>query len=500
MANKTQTARQARFGFDRNSSLGRFWRWWTSELLALTPQWLRESANSTGNALLIEIGSQSIVVWRWLQGSLVEQGRLDMQSADRASQSIAFQALIGKLRKRDDRIALWLSEGQSLVKQVDLPSAAAENLRQVLGFEMDRHTPFKADQVYFDFRVLRRDAQNNRLVVKLAAAPRAAIDGALDLLARWGVPAQAIYANGACASADDLIDLMPVERRVAKSTVLHLINLGLLLLAATLALAAIGLPIFQKRQAVIALMPVVEHAKQQAAAADALRREWEKLSGEYNFVLEKKQSTPPIVLQLDELSRLLPDDTWVQQFDLKGKEVQVQGETASSSKLIPLFESAKTLRDASFRSPVTKGSLPSSERFHLAAEVKPLPAGTLTAATAPPSAPTVIVAPAAVPPSLPATPSLNGQAQAMPAKTDKAADTGKPVQPKPPGMEPASGKPAPAASKPSQPAVPDAKSVSAAMAPVPAPQPVAPPRPAPPIPALPGKPAGGTSPKTEGQR
>ena len=175
-----QTARQPRLGFDRNSPLGRFWRWWSGELAALVPQWLRQSSASVGNALLVEILPQAIVLKRRLPTGLVEQGKVDLQSGDHASRSIALQALVNRLRKRDGVLALWLGESQFLSKQIDLPLAAAENLRQVLSFEMDRHTPFKADQVYFDFRIVRRDVQGNRLTVNLVAAPRNAVDGSLD--------------------------------------------------------------------------------------------------------------------------------------------------------------------------------------------------------------------------------------------------------------------------------------------------------------------------------
>lgn len=471
MANKSKAARLPRFGFDRNSPLGRFWRWWSGELIELVPQWLRESAGSADNTLLVEINPQAIVLRRWTRDKLSEQGRLDLRTGDHATHGIAFQALITKLHKRDDRIALCLSDVQCLVKQIELPLAAAENLRQVLSFEMDRHTPFKADQVYFDFRVLQRDSQNNRISVKLVAAPRSAVDASLDLLMRWGLPAQAVYVSSMTVAGEDPIDLMPVERRVTKPTALRMINLGLLWLVVVLGLAAIAVPIWQKRQLTIAMLPLVESAKVQATATDALRRDWEKLSAEYNFVLDKKQAIPPVVVQLDELSRLLPDDTWVQQFDLRGKELQIQGETASTSKLISLVETAKILRDAKQQAAVTKGLTPNSERFILAAEVKPLP---VSATSVAPSTPTPASAPkVAVPPPQP-------NAKLEPGKAATAATAapvslpGQPVQP-----AKVDAKPAPAIPAPSNAAVP---------------MPGTPVKPAPPGSKTPDQPAGSAQP------
>ena len=378
MTNKIQAARQPRFTFDRNSPLGHFWRWWSSELIALVTQRLRQSSANAANGLQIEVTPQAVILRRWLQGSLTEQGRVDRQSGGHDTQGIAFQALFSKLHKRDEQVALWLTETQCLVKQIELPLAAAKNLRQVLGFEMDRHTPFKAEQVYFDFRVLRVDNQKNRLAVKLVAVPRSEMDGSLDLLERWGAPANAAYVAIAVPNGD-AINLMPAERNTTQPSKLRGINPGLLLLTLTLAMAAITIPIWQKRQAVIALLPIVDRAKQQARETDALRREQERLAAEFNFMLDKKQAVPPLVILLDELSRLLPDDTWVQQFNLKGKELQIQGETGSSSKLIALIESTRILHDANFRSPLTKGNMPNSERYHLMAAITTVPTAGIVA-------------------------------------------------------------------------------------------------------------------------
>jgi hypothetical protein len=67
----------------------------------------------------------------------------------------------------------------------------------------------------------------------------------------------------------------------------------------------------------------------------------------------------------------------VQQFDLKpaGKtrELQIQGETASSSKLIEILEQSTLIQNATTRGTVTRGSLPGTERFFIAAEAKPRP-------------------------------------------------------------------------------------------------------------------------------
>jgi general secretion pathway protein L len=372
MTTKIQTARQPRFTFDRNSPLGRFWHWWSGELIALVPQWLQQSGTTVTHGLLIEVTPQAVVLYRWLQGSLTEQGRIDRQPDGHDSPEIAFRALFSKLHKHNEPVALWLTETQYLVKQIELPLAAAKNLRQVLGFEMDRHTPFNAEQVYFDFRVLDVNNPKERLTIKLVVVPRPEMDKSLDLLERWGAPANAAFTANT-VQIGDAINLIPAEHNTNHPSKPRGIHPSLLLLTLFLATTAVIIPLWQKHQAVVTLQPIVDRAKQQAKETDALRHEQEKLAAEYNFLLDKKQATPPLIILLDELSRLLPDDTWVQQFNLKGQELQIQGETGSSSKLIALIENTMILHDANFRSPLTKGNMPNSEHYHLVAKIMTMP-------------------------------------------------------------------------------------------------------------------------------
>ena len=51
---------------------------------------------------------------------------------------------------------MLLPAGSALQRRLLLPAAAADRLRDVIGFEIDRQTPFSADSVRFDTRVLER--------------------------------------------------------------------------------------------------------------------------------------------------------------------------------------------------------------------------------------------------------------------------------------------------------------------------------------------------------
>lgn len=351
--------------------LGRFLDWWFGELSAIFSGVLAgTSRTSMERWVLVAFSVTHVTFFRVSSGKVVEAGRLDMASLDVAGQKQAFHSELHKIARPKDGIALCLAPEQVLRKKLSLPLAAEENLHQVIAFEMDRHTPFKAEQVYFDYRFARRDKQ---LDVSLTVTPRGAIDEPLRQLAAWGTQVTAVLVVDEVAE-DAPCSLLPAGlRQENMDTRLSGFNAALASVAVVLLCVALALPIWQKRETAGALLPLTDSSHHQAQAAENLRRQVEAQMAEYNYLLDKKRESPPVVAVLDDVTRVLPDDTWVQQFDLKGKEMQIQGETASSSKLVGLFEQTKTLHGASFRAPLTKDQGSSSERFHLAAETRSLP-------------------------------------------------------------------------------------------------------------------------------
>lgn len=293
---------------------------------------------------------------------------------DALATSPVLRALIASGR---DRVRLVLAPAQALVKTITLPLATEENLREVIGFELDRHTPFTTAQAYYDARVIKRDAQNERISVLLAVASRSEVAGLLDTLRRAGLTCSAIVVSGSAPVELKAIDLQPATdkppRRLSR---MHQINLGLLVLAALLAFAAVILPIWQKREIVKVLSPQAEKSRTEFQISERVYSEYVKLAAEYNFLASKKHAVYPVVAVIEELARTFGDTTWVQRLDIKvnGKtrEVTMIGETQSSSKVIENLEQSPTalFQNSKQITAVTRMQA-NTERFHVSAEIKP---------------------------------------------------------------------------------------------------------------------------------
>lgn len=317
----------------------KFLRWWTSELLTMVPRWARAPSMTAENFLLVPIND---ITEHWARPA------------------------------PDDLRALGITlpPDRILRKVVVLPVAAKENLQQVLQFQMDQHTPFTANLVYFSHRVVGHDFERGQLSVELCVTPRNAVDAAIRVLGVEGASVKAVFAQESVSEVPP-INLLPGLGSKNISSLRSGANPWLGLLVVLLVLAAGIVPVVIKREAVIQMLPWAEKGRLAAEAVDATRRDLEARVDQHNFLLEKRQMVPTVIQILEELTRILPDDTWVQILDVKGKELQIQGETASSVRLVGLFEQSSIFRDASFRSPLTKGQISGTERYQLAVQIRP---------------------------------------------------------------------------------------------------------------------------------
>ncbi len=82
-------------------------------------------------------------------------------------------------------VSLAVSWDLGFMRPGTLPQAAAENLAQVVSYELDRFLPLPADRLYYDFQVLGETETEIRLMVM--GLPREPVDRCLGLLTQAGL-------------------------------------------------------------------------------------------------------------------------------------------------------------------------------------------------------------------------------------------------------------------------------------------------------------------------
>lgn len=353
----------------QSSPILRLLKWWARELGDMVPAVLRPRIRPPSKILWAQVDAGHLNLWRWSRGGKQIVGQLPLDAAHANEQKVAFDALLSRAGRPPLGVAL--ADAQILRKKLGLPLAASQNLRQVLAFELGRQTPFTHDQAYFDARTIGEDRARQSLQVELVVAPRQQLDELNACFKAWNVSPQFIAIESEVAGNGDCVNLLPPELRPKPGSARYwgyaaMASVTLLLLSAVLVY-----PLWQKREIAIALLAPLGHAQQRAHVVEGLKKEQERVLAEYNYPGGAKLERPPVVAMLEEISRLLPDNTWLQQLDIKAQEISLQGITTGSSRLINLFEKSRLFTDAQFKSPLVKAP-GGEERFQLAAVIKPI--------------------------------------------------------------------------------------------------------------------------------
>ena len=166
--------------------------------------------------------------------------------------------------------------------------------------------------------------------------------GRLDDLER-GLHPDRVTINCGGSGGFAAVNLLPAANRQRKAITPQLVNLALGALTLLLLVGAVSLPLLNKRQQIEALEPLLETASAKAEEARRLRKEVDQLTANSRFLTDKKRASRPVLELLDELTRILPDDTWITRLDIKGSELEIQGQSASAAALIPLIPPPTTI-------------------------------------------------------------------------------------------------------------------------------------------------------------
>ena len=352
----------------------RFFAWWGTELLACLPKRWREKLGGHPEALLLEVRESDIVVLRERNQIVNEFGRvaLDLPEDARAAEIRRLQA---QIENPGVRTVFCLPETKALTRSMTLPAAAEENLRQVLTFEMDRQTPFKADQVYFDSRVTSRDATTRSLRVELVVLPRALLDPQLAAVAGGliefdGVDVRSDERSGGVRRG---VNLLPVERRARRRDMRLPINLGLLVLALVLLVFNMSESLGNRAIAVETMQAEVDKAAVAAREVLELKKTLQDSINGANFLAEKKRNGPLVVALLDDLAARLNDDTYLERLSIENNQIQLQGQSKEAAGLISVLSDSPFLANPKLEGQIQPDPRTGKDRFTISAEPKNVP-------------------------------------------------------------------------------------------------------------------------------
>ena len=237
----------------------------------------------------------------------------------------------------------------------------------MLGFEIDKQTPFTAEQVCFDYAIAGRDAAQGRLHVDLHVIPRDVLREQLDALGFLEADVSAATPAGAGELAGvNFISGAKAQAGPAAGGRLRTLALASLLLF----FVALYAPLLRHAALIEQLDAQVAQSREQALHAQALSDSKAAILERMEFLSDQRQRHASLTRVLLELTRLLPDDAWLERLLARDGELHLHGEAAAAAPMIQVLEESPYFEQAQFRSPVTRNNATNKDGFHISARLR----------------------------------------------------------------------------------------------------------------------------------
>lgn len=270
----------------------------------------------------------------------------------------------------DRRLLLIVPHAQVLVRRLVMPAAAAADPRRVAGYEIDRQTPFKADQVEYDVRESPGAAPHGQVALDLVAVPKATLEPMLARCASLGVRPDAV----AVATGDGVlagIDLLPRDRRPRRADRRGRANWLLGAACVLLAVVVLLLWLDNRRAALVRMQAEVDAMRAQASQSEQLRGQLTGAIAASKFLVKRKADHPTALAVLDDLTRRLPDSAWLFALTMDDSGgLDIRGEAAKAAALVDTLGISRVLQEPKLQGVIQPDPATGKERFEMVARVR----------------------------------------------------------------------------------------------------------------------------------
>ena len=339
-------------------NISEYYNWWLSELTDILPTANAFSLSKVSDLQAHVTKKSYSLVWSKLDEKINCDEKFLAQSALTQYQSAFHENRKLKVQSCD----FHLLHSMLLYRDITFPLATEENIKEVVSYEIDRYTPFKKEDIYYDVSVKERDKKNNKLIVTVAVVKKHVIDEILNFCEAAELPLGKLFAYDSDVGISKELSSVGSPASVAKSSSKSGTKL-LLYSTIILLFAALCIPIGKNYW----LASKYNHERQQMSAEVAevkeIRGVFQDARKQAERVKNISAGAVKVTELLSELTDVIPDDTSLGRFSLEENITRIQGTSSSASKLIALLDSSNKFSDVEFVAPVTKNSDTGKENF-----------------------------------------------------------------------------------------------------------------------------------------
>ena len=335
--------------------------WWSARMLECLPESLRHFDIASDAALIVAVtdaGAPLAVRVSQLRQRREEPARdfvLDEHG------QLALAALSQRTRHRGVR--LRLPDSCLLERSLVLPLVADRDLAGVLHHEIDRITPFRADEIFWQFAVEQRDRAKGRMTIRLSLVPKAPWQAHLMALVAAGVPATTIELPQSGRRID-------VDRHMSRRERWDRHRQwGVAGLFGVMAVVAVVLPFVTQALALHSVDQQIASLRPDLAKAEALRQQIANGTTGIDAIAAEEARTGDVLAVLAAVTDALPDDTYLTSLSLRQGHLSLSGQSTAAAQLIGTLSGQHLLRNTAFDAPITRSDQAKLDIFSIRADL-----------------------------------------------------------------------------------------------------------------------------------
>ena len=347
-------------------SLRGFFAWWRANLLSWFPATLRNALRADRDRVLFQVLGDDLQLRRQHDDAVEDVAGLPLPLPG----SAGMDPMTGVLRDGARELPRWLllPASMGLRRSLVLPAAAGDRLRDVLGFEIERQTPFSAADVVYDGHVLQR-RDDGQLQVELVVVPRKQYESAamqIQPLMPWLAGVDLADGDGRTLG----VNLLPPDQRTRRRDAWIWWKLGIALVG-LLALAWAMARIVENREAAArTLQAEVARNAEQARVVSVRRQQLLDAVEGSAYLQQQRNGRASTVEVMNTLAGRMPDGTYLEKLSIEGEQLTLIGLSNQAAALVGKLEGAQQWDAPALSGALQQDPRSRMDRFTLVAQLR----------------------------------------------------------------------------------------------------------------------------------
>ena len=351
----------------------RLGHWWLREFLALFPDWIAQWLTGSGKIALLLARDEAFVQLRLRANGGAQLDDMRVARSEYTTASIDNFLLRNKLTRADVTIAVALRPEQFFKRTLALPLQAANAVEGIVARDLAEKTPFRLADVHYDYAIVR---EADKLIVTQQLVKRDSVEAAALAL---GIDVADIGFLDAATQREETAQapVITLHRdRSDRTSLARRTALALAGSAVVLALIAGGIDYWRQQSALDALVPQIAKMRPQAQGVRDAFAKLQHRQNSFGHLLARKNQVPALLDIWDEVTRRVPDDSWLTELHMTDASpsqeyrLAVSGFSTAAAKLVVVFDRSPLFREAALTAAIALDTNEQRERFALQAVVR----------------------------------------------------------------------------------------------------------------------------------